>query len=169
MRQDWTFVRSRPWTRVLSPRINFKGELLQEKRTQYLGFKTPLSVAVFSCKKHKVNQLKRTFPLIPNLVAFCFLFRINENAVLIDFCKHRFAPLWWREWQWLSSDWLVPHRLGFCVTDAPASASAFLPASRPLIPPNGGCHLAANLNAQTTKLPHLAKLIPARRAPFPHS
>ncbi|KAA8580712.1 hypothetical protein FQN60_013670 [Etheostoma spectabile] len=57
--------------------------------------------------------------------------------------------------------------LGFCVTDAPASASAFLPASRPLIPPNGGCHLNANLNAPTTKLPHLAKLIPVRRAPFP--
>lgn len=59
------------------------------------------------------------------------------------------------------------HRLGFRVTDAPASASAFLPASRPLIPPNGDCHLTANLNAATTKLPHLAKLIPMRRAPFP--
>lgn len=61
----------------------------------------------------------------------------------------------------------MPHCLGFSVTDAPASASAFLPASRPLIPPNGGCHLTANLNAPTTKLPHLAELIPIRRAPFP--
>lgn len=68
-----------------------------------------------------------------------------------------------RKWMW--SDWLVPHRLGFCVTDAPASACAFLPASRPLIPSNGGCHLTANLNAATTKLPHLAN--PRARAPFP--
>lgn len=66
-----------------------------------------------------------------------------------------------------ASEWLVPRRLGFRVTDAPASASAFLSASRPLIPPNGGCHLAANLNAPTMQLPHLAKLISVRRAPYP--
>lgn len=122
------------------------------------------------CKVHKVKQCIQYFHWwILNITVLRDIAVVNGNQALVNFFKHGFSPLWWRGWQWLSSDWLLPRCLGFCVTDAPASASAFLPASRPLIPPNGGCHLAANLNAQTTKLPHLAKLIPARRAPVPHS
>lgn len=93
------------------------------------------------CQKHnKINKMN------PNLVELHYRVVCGCDCRVTDLCHAASGP---------------------CVTDAPATGSASLPASRPLIPPNGGCHLAANLNAQTAELPHLAKLIPVRRASFP--